>query len=171
MISVVPILVESTWRGSCNSSTNWLIPPGLRVSPLGPSRRWRRIADLLPGLVFGPRGRNESFRRSYSIRRYRSSRRPRGQNNLHRALISHAVFLARNLRPHYSAFISVLGRPPLGRTFKRHPCVLFWRFIFSPLSLFLFPFLLICFTCPRGTRERIYLVARADFLQSFDRLR
>lgn len=65
------------------------------------------------GQLGGPvRGRVVPFRRNYSVRQYRSSRRPSGRKNLHRALISHAVFLARNLRPHYSAFISVLGRPP-----------------------------------------------------------
>lgn len=68
---------------------------------------------MLRGPILGPRGRGESFKQSYSIRQYRSLHRPSGQQNLHRALISHAVFLARNLRPHYSAFISVLRRPPL----------------------------------------------------------
>lgn len=126
------------------------------------------MIGLLRGPILGPRGRGDSLRRSYNIRQYRSPRRPRGQKNLHRALISHTVFLARNLRPHYSAFISVLGRPvPL--SYFQAPSL---RFFIFPLffSLFLFPFPLICFARPRGTRERIYLVTRTDFLQSFGRL-
>lgn len=98
-------------------------------------------------------------------------RRPRGRKNLHRALISHAVFLVRNLRPHYSAFISVLGRPPLVVSAFVLALSLF---IFSCPSLPLFFSLslfylspLICFVRPRGTREGIYLVAWADFPQSF----
>lgn len=101
-------------------------------------------------------------------------RRPRGRKNLHRALISHAVFLVRNLRPHYSAFISVLGRPPpvvsVLAPFFIYFSLLFSSSLFSTLSILFCLSLLICFARPRGTREGIYLVARADF-QSFGRLR
>jgi len=98
-----------------------------------------------------PRDRGELFRWSYSIRQYRSSRRPRGQKNLHRVLIFHAVFLARNLRPHYSAFISMLERPPLALS-----SVLAF-FIFPSLSSFLsisLSFNLFC-TSTRHTRENL----------------
>lgn len=119
------------------------------------------------GQLGGPvRGRVVPFRRNYSVRQYRSSRRPSGRKNLHRALISHAVFLARNLRPHYSAFISVLGRPPFVLSTSVLAFFFFFLYFFSPSILFcLSP--LICFARPRSTREGIYLVAWTDFLQSF----
>lgn len=117
----------------CSGGTNWSASPGgLFASRLGRSRRGRRT-DQLRGPRRGPRDRGEPFRRNYSVRQRRSPCRPREWKNLHRASISHAVFLARNLRPHYSAFISGLGRPPLTLS-----CSVLVSFFISlnPLSLF-----------------------------------
>jgi len=105
---------------------NWLVPPG-NASLVEPSRR-RQSTVREPHR--GPCARREPFRWNYSVQQCRSSRRPRGRKNLHRTLVSHVVFLARNLRPHYSAFISGLGGDRLSR-FRAPRSFFFFGYFFS----------------------------------------
>jgi len=141
---------------------------GLVASSLVSASRRGPETDRLRESASSPRARGGPFiRRNHSVRQRRSRDT---RKNLHRTCISHAVFLARNLRPHYSAFISELGWPPLARLFFYFPSrsISFFFFFFF-LLLLSFSFILICFARPRGARDGIYLAARADLLQSFGR--